>query len=40
MNSLIIQHLLKKGKISWYGKSKDINKKGNLSLNNFIKGIY
>ena len=31
---------IKKGKISWYGKSKDINKKGNLSLNNFVKGIY
>jgi ABC-type transporter Mla maintaining outer membrane lipid asymmetry ATPase subunit MlaF len=30
---------IKKGKISWYGKSKDINKKGNLSLTNFIKGI-
>ena len=31
---------IKKGKISWYGKSKDINRKGNLSLNNFVKGIY
>tara|TARA_B100000963_G_C22562716_1_gene642205 strand:- start:299 stop:1012 length:714 start_codon:yes stop_codon:yes gene_type:complete len=31
---------IKKGSICWYGKSKDINKKGNLSLNNFIKGIY
>jgi phospholipid/cholesterol/gamma-HCH transport system ATP-binding protein len=31
---------IKNGKISWYGKSKDINKKGNLSLNNFVKGIY
>ena len=31
---------IKKGKISWYGRSKDINKKANLSLNNFVKGIY
>ena len=31
---------IKKGSISWYGKSKDIKKKGNKSLNNFIKGIY
>ena len=31
---------IKKGKISWYGRSKDINKNGNLSLKNFIKGIY
>ncbi len=31
---------IKKGSISWYGKSNEIKKKGNKSLLNFINGLY
>ena len=31
---------IEKGSISWYGKSKEIKKKGNKSLLNFINGFY
>ena len=31
---------IKNGSISWYGKSKDIKKKGNKPLLNFVRGIY
>ncbi len=31
---------IENGSISWYGKSKEIKKKGNKSILNFIKGVY
>ena len=31
---------IENGSISWYGKSKEIKRKGNKSVLNFIKGIY